>query len=209
MMESTRTFCLFLLINQLTLCPTHADHSTTLLYSSAAKDQGGTSTPASGPNFTTIDHPNYFDTDTNGTRADCLIDTEMGLIALGCAGGLIVCLLVTTVVLACQVWHLQHRVHVPRTSRSNLDLVGSASYWGDDRPEAQGLIGPCDASVMLEEVRSDSKEEEESQAEIQEEGGAAAMAFNLEDKAGQMQSSSSRDSCLEIPRDLEDMPLVV
>ncbi|XP_034557724.1 uncharacterized protein LOC117825866 [Notolabrus celidotus] len=215
-MESLRMFWLCLLLS---LSPTEADPSTTPLSFSGTHDGGVNSTPTLGSSSVPT-YTDSFDIDTNGTRADCLIDTEMGLIALGSAGGLIVCLLVATVVLACQVWHLQRRVNAPRTSRSNLDLVGSAGYWGDDRPEAQGLIGPCDASVMLEEVGADSRTEEdeeyEGQAEARDEGGAgledgamAMAAFNPEDKTPQMQSSSSRDSCLEVPRDLEDMPLVV
>ncbi|XP_044057172.1 uncharacterized protein LOC122878447 [Siniperca chuatsi] len=220
-MEGTRSsLWLFLLLSQLLFCPIDADQdrSTMQPYLYNTEDQGGSSTPAVVPILTTTDHTNSPDTDSNGTRADCLINTEMGLIAIGSAGGLIVCLLVATVVLACQVCHIQHRVYAPRTSRSNMDLVSGAVYWGIDRPEVGGLVGPCDASVMLEEVRADSKMEEERQAEIQEareeagaglEEGATAMAFDIEEKACQMQSSSCRDSCLEVPRDLEDMPLVV
>ncbi len=216
-MEGTGTsLWLFLLLNQLLFYPTDADYSTMQPYKT--EDQSVGSTNAVEPTHNTIDRINSPDADTNGTRADCLIDTEMGLIAIGSAGGLIVCLLVATVVLACQVCHIQRRVYAPRTSRSNMDLVSGAGYWGTDRPEVGGLVGPCDASVMLEEVRADSKMEEERQAGIQEarqeaevglEEGAMGMAFNPEEKACQMQSSSSRDSCLEVPRDLEDMPLVV
>lgn len=217
-MEGTRTLWLFLLLSQLLFCPSNAnrDLSTTHTYSSQSEDHGGSSTPPVELSITTTDHASSAN-DTDGTRADCLIDTEMGLIAVGSAGGLIVCLLVATVVLACQVYQLQHRVYVPRTSRSNMDLVSSTGYWGTDRPEIGGLVGPCDTSVMLEEVGADSKMAEERQAEIQEameeagaglEEGATAMAFDPE-KAGQMQTSSSRDSCLEVPRDLENMPLVV
>lgn len=216
-MEGTGTsLWLFLLLNQLLFYPTDADHLTMQPYKT--EDQSVGSTPAVEPSRTTIGYTNFPDTDTNGTRADCLIDTEMGLIAIGSAGGLIVCLLVATVVLACQVCHIQRRVYAPRTSRSNMDLVSGAGYWGTDQPEVGGLVGPCDASVMLEEVRADNKMEEERQGEIREareeagaglEQGAMAMAFDPEEKACQMQSSSSRDSCLEIPRDLEDMPLVV
>lgn len=211
-MEGTGTsLWLFLLLSQLLFCPT--DLSTTQPYSSKTEAQGSSSAPV----LTTINHTIYPDTDTNSTRADCLIDTEMGLIAIGSAGGLIVCLLVATMVLACQVCHIHRRVNAPRTSRSNMDLVSSAGYWGSDRPEVQGLVGPCDASVMLEEVRAD-KMEEERPAEIREareeagaglEEAATAMAFDLEEKACQMKSSSSRDYCLEVPKDLEDMPLVV
>lgn len=216
-MEGTRTFWLFILFTQLPFCHTDTgrDISTIQTYSSKSDDQVGSTTPFVEPGFTTTDDKNSTNS-INGTRADCLMDTEMGLIAIGSAGGLIVCLLFATMVLACQVCHLQRRVYVPRTSRSNMDLVSGTGYWGTDRPEVGGLVGPCDISVMLEEVRADSKMEEERQAEIQEamedaglEEGATAMAFDPEDKASQIRSSSSRDSCLEVPRDLEDMPLVV
>lgn len=172
------------------------------------QDHGGNPTPASEASLTTTDHTP--DAGTNDTRGNCLIDTEMGLIAIGSAGGLIVCLLIATVVLACQVYKTQHRVYAPRSSRSNMDLVSGTSY------EVGGLVGPCDASVMLEEMRADSNLEDESQAEIRSaqeetggglEEGATAMGFDHEEKA--CYSSSSRDSCLEVPRDLEDMPLVV
>lgn len=218
-MESTRTFLwLFLLLNLLLFCPADSDLSTTQPYLYKTEDYVGSSTPALEPTLATTDHTNSFDTDTNGTHGNCLIDTEMGLIAIGSAGGLLVCLLVATVVLACQVCNIQHRVYNPRISRSNMDLVSSAGYWGINRPEVGGLVGPCDASVMLEEVRADSKMEEDRQAEIQEAGeeagpgleeGAMALSFDPEEKACYMPSSISRDSCLEVPRDLEDMPLVV
>lgn len=219
-MEGTRTsLWLFLLLNQLPFCPTDADQhlSTTQLYSHTTVGHVGSSTPDVEPSLTTNDHTNS-DTDTNGTRGDCLIDTEMGLIAISTAGGLIVCLLVATVVLAFQVCNLQRRVYAPRTSRSNMDLVTGTGYWGTDQPDVGGLVGPCDASVMLEEVRADSNMEEDKQAEIQEareepgaglEEGATAMTFDPQEKACYMPSSSTMDSCLEVPRDLEDMPLVV
>ncbi|XP_037630362.1 uncharacterized protein LOC119490897 [Sebastes umbrosus] len=214
-MEGTITsLWLFLLLNQLPFGPTDADRdlSTMKAYSQRAGDQGGSSTPAVEPSLTTIGRTDSPDLDTNGTRADCLIDTEMGLIAIGSAGGLIVCLLVAIVVLACQVCQMQRRAYAPRTSRSNMDLVSGTGYWGVDNPEAGGLVGPCDASVMLEEVRADSEMEEERQVEREEAGAGlekGATAFDPEEKTCLMQSSSSRDSCLEIPRDLEDMPLVV
>lgn len=215
----TRTsLLLFLLLSQLPFCLTDADLSTTQPYSYETENTNGSSIPAVEPSLTSNDHTNSDDKDNNGPRLDCLIDTEMGLIAVGSAGGLIMCLLVATVVLACQVCNLQRRVYAPRPSRSNMDLVSGTGYWGTDLPEVGGLVGPCDASVMLEEVRADSRMEEERQAEIREAGegagagleeGATAMAFDPEEKTSQMQSSSSRDSCLEVPRDLENMPLVV
>lgn len=102
-----------------------------------------------------------------------------------------------------------------------MDLVSGADHWGIDQPEVGGLVGPCDASVMLEEVRADrkcqdAKMEENRDAEIQEareetgaglEEGATGTDFDPETKGYTM--LSSRDSCLEVPRDLEDMPLVV
>lgn len=216
-MEGTRTsLWLFLLLNQLPFSPTDADQTLSTIQPNSFKteDKGGSATVTVDPSFNTIG-TNSPDLDTNGTRADCLIDTEMGLIAIGSAGGLIVCLLVAIVVLACQICVLQRRVYAPRTSRSNMDLVSGTGYWGTDLPEVGGLVGPCDASVMLEEVRADSKMEEERQEEIREameEAGAGlekgATAFDPKETS-QMQSSSSRDSCLEAPRDLENMPLVV
>lgn len=211
-MEGTRTsLWLLLLLPQLPFCPTEADQnlSSTAPYSSSVTER---SLP------TTIDRTSFPDTDANGTRGDCLIDTEMGLIAVGSAGGLIVCLLVSTVVLACQVCRIKGRVPPPPTSRSNMNLVTSTGSWRTAQPEVQGLVGPCDASVMLEEVRADSKIEEDGQAEIQKargeagggfEEGATAMSSDPEETACHLPSSSSRDSCLEVLKDLEDMPLVV
>lgn len=157
-----------------------------------------------------------FDTGTNGTRGDCLIDTEMGLIALGSAGGFIFCLLIAIVVLACEVCRLQRRARAPRTSQSNLDLVTSAAYWDTDQAEVQGLVGPCDTNVMLEEVSPDSFEKDnvedrqEEMAEAAEEDyEEVARDYNDIDNAEQMPTSNVRDSCLVISPNLEDMPLVV
>lgn len=150
------------------------------------------------------------DAGANGTFCDCLIDTELGLIALGSAGGLIFCLLLSTMVLACQVYHIQHRVYVPRTSRSNVDLVSGTCYWEADQPEAQGLVGPCDASVMLEEVREENQEEERrEEAGTAREEPRAPTNYNSGEKMGHLSTSRSRESCLEVLKDLEDMPLVV
>ncbi|XP_035478744.1 uncharacterized protein LOC118299268 [Scophthalmus maximus] len=214
-MKGTRTSLrLFLLLNQLLFCPTDAGQglSTMQMSTYKIKDQGNSSPSAMEPSPTTTD------THTNGTCADCLIDIEMGLIAISSAGGLIVCLLVATVVLACQVCHIQRRVYPPRTSQSNMDLMNRASYWGTDQPDDRGVVGPCDTTVILEEERAESKMEEEMQVEIEEaneeagkrlEEGATAMAFDPEEKASDIQNYRSRDSCIESPRDLEDMPLVV
>ncbi|XP_077962155.1 uncharacterized protein LOC144410288 [Gasterosteus aculeatus] len=173
---TTTSLWLFLLLSRLPLCPT--DEGRGLL---TARPTGSSSTPAG-----LVTAP--------PASGGCLMDTEMGLVAVGSAAALIVCLLGATAVLACQVCLIRRRVYAPRTPRSNLDLVSGAGYWGLERPGAGGLVGPCDGAVVLEEVRSDGEAEEE--------GGA-------EERVSLMQRSASRDSCLVVPKDLEDMPLVV
>lgn len=221
-MEGTRlSLWLFLLLNQLPFSPTDADQdlSTAKPYTYNRNRDGGSSSPTVELGLS--DHTNYPDTDANGPRIDCLIDTEMGLIAIGSAGGLIVCLLVIIVILTCQICHIQRRAHALRTSQSNLNLARGSGCWGTDRPEIQGLVGPCDTSVMLEEVRADGKMEEDGEAEKWEEReeagaevgaepeeGATAMAFDLRETF-HVPTSSSRDSLVQRLKDIEDLPLVV
>lgn len=147
----------------------------------------------------------------------CFIKPQMGFILVACAGGLVLCLLVSTVVLACQVCRLRRQARAPRPARSNVDLVSGAGYWDTEHSE-RGIVGPCDTSVMLEEVRVDGEEDEEQgeeEKEEREEEQAEGVRGQMGDvgttgeMAMQMQSSSSRDLCLEIPQDLENMPLVV
>ncbi|XP_010768988.1 uncharacterized protein [Notothenia coriiceps] len=202
-MEGTKTsLWLFLLLSQLLLCPTDAnqDLSTTQPNLHATESQESSLTTSVEPSLATNGHTNPPEIDMNGTRADCLIDTEMGLIAIGSAGGLIVCLLVAVVVLACQVYILQRRHYAPRHS-------GGAGYWDVVQSEDGGLVGPCDSSIMLEEIKEEGKMEEERQAS--EEAGAEQVALLPQENTSQMQSTSSRYSSLEVPRDLENMPLVV
>lgn len=216
-MAGTRTsLWLLLLLLQLLHLPTDADQDPLSEAPHLYQPESSSSHSASEPNITQ-DGANATEADANGPLCDCLVDTELGLIAIGSAGGLIFCLLLSTVVLACQVYHIQRRVYVPRTSRSNVDLVSGRCYWEADQPEAQGLVGPCDASVMLEEVREEQEEEspEENREGREEAAGAgreeqaATTDFNSGEKRGQMPTSRSRDSCLEVLKDLEDMPLVV
>lgn len=205
-MESTKTsLWLFLLLNLLQFCLSDEDLN------------NSTTQPDRYVNFTNA-FTSFPDTGTNGTRGDCLIDTEMGLIALGSAGGLIVCLLTAIVVLACEVCRLQRRASAPRISQSNIDLVSNAGYWGTDQAEVQGLVGPCDTNVILEEVTPDSytkddvengrqgamAEDEENYEEM-----AKTFDYNDVDNGDQMPTSNVRDSCLVVPLNLEDMPLVV
>ncbi|XP_064880429.1 zinc finger homeobox protein 3-like [Oncorhynchus nerka] len=159
------------------------------------------------------------DTSSSPTKATtgCLIKPQLGFIVVTCAGGLVLFLLVSTVVLASQVCSLRRQARAPRPARSNVDLVSGAGYWDTEHSEG-GIVGPCDTSVMLEEVRLDGEEdeeqgeeEEEEKEEEQAEGvrGQTGDARTTGEIAMQMQSSSSRDLCLEIPQDLENMPLVV
>lgn len=215
-MDGTRTsLWLLLLLLQLLLRPTDADQDPLSEAPHLYQPEASSSRSASEPNITQAG-ANDTEADAGGPFCDCLMDTELGLIAVGSAGGLIFCLLVSTVVLACQVYHIQRRVYVPRTSRSNVDLVSGRCYWEAEQPEAQGLVGPCDASVMLEEVREETEgESREENREQREEAGAgreeqaATTNVNAEEKTGRMLTSRSRDSCLEVLKDLEDMPLVV
>lgn len=196
-MEGTKTsLWLFLLLSQLLLCPSNAnqDLSTTQPHLHATESQESSLTTAVEPSLAPNGHTNPPEIDMNGTRADCLIDTEMGLIAIGSAGGLIVCLLVAVVVLACQVYILQRRHYAPTHS-------SGAGYWDVVQSEDGGLVGPCDSSVMLEEIKEEGKMEEEA--------GAEQVALLPQENTSQMQSTSFRYSSLEVPRDLEDMPLVV
>lgn len=212
-MGSTRTsLWLLLLLNLLHLHQADVDQDL-LSQTPHLQTEANSSDSAPELNVTTKDDTYDSDAGANGTFCDCLMDTELGLIAIGSAGGLIFCLLVSTIVLACQVYHIQHRVYVPRTSRSNVDLVSGTRYWDADQPEAQGLVGPCDASVMLEEVSAENQEEpheeKREEAGMGQEELRAETNYNSGEKTGHLSTSRSRDSCLEVLKDLEDMPLVV
>lgn len=209
---SRASLWLLLLLTQLLLRPTDQDPPEA---PHPNQTEASSSHSASEPNITEAG-ANETEAGADGPFCDCLVDTELGLIAIGSAGGLIVCLLLSTAVLACQVYHIQRRLYVPRTSRSNADLVSGRCYWEADQPEAQGLVGPCDASVMLEEVREEQEEEprEENREEREEAGAAreeqaATTNVNCGEKTGWTASPGTRDSCLELLKDLEDMPLVV
>lgn len=76
-------------------------------------------------------------------------------------------------------------------------------------------MGPCETSVLLEEVKTDGEEEEVQEEEVQDgEAGPSKYisttnsAHNLESVPATIQSSSSRDSCID-PVNLENMPLMV
>jgi len=157
----------------------------------------------------------------NVTVADCLIDNKMAMVAVASAGGVIVCLLVSTLVLAWQVRQLHQRIGTLRPSRSNMDLARSsgctwpllaASHDPSDPREAGGLEGPCDAAIVLEEMRPfleiDATEDQvNTEKEKGREQGEKQAACRPGEMAAQMSSSMS-DARLD-SKDLENMPLVV
>lgn len=155
-------------------------------------------------------------------------------------GSLVVFLLASILVLACQVCRLQRRRSSGRQTRSNVDLVSGTGYWGaGTQAEGGGIVGPCDASVMLEEVKAQDeqpkKEAVSSFDEFESEEGSEVLV-TPESRAQSgitvapvgelveigdtnpippppppppMPGSTSQESCLEAGKDLEDMPLVV
>ncbi|KAK0135818.1 hypothetical protein N1851_028315 [Merluccius polli] len=94
-----------------------------------------------------------------------------------------------------------------------MDLVSSSAYWGSNPPEAGGLEGPCDANIVLEEMRpvieiDATKDKVNTQKEKELEQGGKRAACDPEEMAVQMQMSIMSDTGLD-PKDLENMPLVV
>uniref|UniRef100_A0A8C1E7W8 Uncharacterized protein n=1 Tax=Cyprinus carpio carpio TaxID=630221 RepID=A0A8C1E7W8_CYPCA len=91
---------------------------------------------------------------TGAAEISCFINAQLAFIATATAGGIILILLTSTIVLACTVSSLKRRHRAPRPSRSNADLVSGSGYWGTERREG-GIVGPCETSVLLEEVKTD------------------------------------------------------
>ncbi len=146
---------------------------------------------------------------TGAAEISCFIDAQLAFIATATAGGIILILLTSTIVLACTVSSLKRHPRAPRPFRSNADLVSGTGYWGTERREG-GIVGPCETSILLEEVKTDGEEEENHD-------GAAGpsqyiptsnTAGDSESIPSAMQSSTSRDSCID-PIRLENMPLMV
>lgn len=145
---------------------------------------------------------------TGASEISCFIDAQLAFIVTATAGGVILILLTSTIVLACTISRLKRRHRTPRPSRSNADLVSGTGYWGTERREG-GIVGPGETSVLLEDVKTDGEEEE-----VQD-GAAGPSHYNTSNAATDsesvptaMQSSTSRDSCID-PISLENMPLMV
>lgn len=146
---------------------------------------------------------------TGASEIICFIDAQLAFIVTASAGGVILILLTTTIVLACYVSKLTRRHRGPRLSRSNVDLVSGTGYWGTDKREG-GIVGPCETSILLEEVKTDGEEEEvqDGEADSSQYISTTNSAHNSESVPPTIQSSSSRDSCIN-PINLENMPLMV
>lgn len=146
---------------------------------------------------------------TGASEIICFIDAQLAFIVAASAGGAILILLTTTIVLAYNVSRLKRRHRAPRPSRSNADLVSGTGYWGTDKREG-GIVGPCETSVLLEEVKTDGEEEEvqDGEAGPSQYISTTNSAHNSECVPATIQSSSSRDSCIDTVN-LENMPLMV
>lgn len=205
-MESwTTLICPFLLLSHLPLySTTTTDHVpvTGFLSTTNTTEPMGTLYPSLDSDITTNDV-------ANATGAECLIDNKTAMVAVASAGGVIVCLLVSTLVLAWQLRSLQRRIaRLLRRSHGNMDT--GSSTWPllgprdpSDPPEAEGLEGPCDASVALEEMRPAAESDAtkgKTQKERELEHGVKKVARHPE----HMQSDARLDS-----QDLQNMPLVV
>lgn len=136
----------------------------------------------------------------------CFIDPQLAFILVAASGSLLLVLLISVLVLACKVITLKRQCQDRRPTRSNTDLRGSG-HWTNEGAE-EGIVGPCETSVLLQEVRRDGEEQEEEEEE------AILHQSNTDNIDGEnvlatMQGSTSRDSCIDPAKELENMPLVV
>lgn len=138
----------------------------------------------------------------------CFIDPQLAFIVAASSGSLMLVLIISVLVLACKVITLKRQCKAHRPTRSNVDLRGSG-YWSTERAEG-GIVGPCETNLLLDEVRTDTEDAVE-----QEEGEEAVLhQSNTKNKDEEnalatMQSSTTRDSCIDPAKELENMPLVV
>lgn len=143
-----------------------------------------------------------------GGSEGCFIDPQLAFLVVASAGSLMLVLIISVLVLACKVFALKRQCQARRPNRNNVDVRGS-SHWSAEQAE-EGIVGPCETNLLLEEVRPDPDD-----AAVQEEEEEAMLHQSntkSKDKANvliPMQSSTSRDSCIDPAKELEDMPLVV
>ncbi|KAL7831917.1 hypothetical protein AOLI_G00294650 [Acnodon oligacanthus] len=138
----------------------------------------------------------------------CFIDPQLAFIVAVSSGGLIIILLISTLVLTCKVISLKRQCEARRPTHSNVDLVSGTGYWGTETIEG-GIVGPCETNLLLEEVRTDAEDEEvHDEAEEHILHHSTTTNMDVECAAVAMQTTTSRDSCLD-PKELENMPLMV
>lgn len=135
----------------------------------------------------------------------CFIDPQLAFIVVAASGSLMLVLLISVLVLACKVITLKRQCQDRRPTRSNMDLRGSG-HWSTEREE-EGIVGPCETSVLLEEVKRDGEEQEEEEEAILHQSNSDNI--DEENVLATMQGSTSRDSCIDPAKELENMPLVV
>ncbi|KAI4896613.1 hypothetical protein NFI96_008471 [Prochilodus magdalenae] len=159
--------------------------------------------------FVTDGVQNYTEVPANIPTNDvhCPIDPQLAFIVAISSGGLIIALLISTLVLSCKVIDLKRQCQARRPTRSNVDLVSGAGYWGTETIEG-GIVGPCETNLLLEEVRTDAENEEvHDGAEEPILHYSPTTNTDVESAPVTMQTSTSRDSCID-PKELENMPLM-
>lgn len=146
---------------------------------------------------------------TGAAEISCFINAQLAFIATATAGGIILILLTSTIVLACTVSSLKRRHQAPRPSRSNAEIMIGAGYLGTERREGS-TGGPCETSILLEDVKTDGEEEEihDGAAGLSQLITPSNAASDSESVPTAMQSSTSRDSYID-PISLDNLPLKV
>lgn len=145
-----------------------------------------------------------------GVSEGCFIDPQLAFILLASSGSLMFILIISVLVLTCKVITLKRQCRARRPIHSNVDLRGSG-HWSTERAE-EGIVGPCETNLLLEEVQIDTddavgqEEEEEDEVMLHQRNTKKKDEENV---LATMQSSTSRDSCIDPAKELEDMPLVV
>ncbi|KAK1785779.1 hypothetical protein P4O66_003171 [Electrophorus voltai] len=143
------------------------------------------------------------------TGSEICLDPQLAFIVATSSGGLILILLISTLVLTCKVIILKRQYRVRRPTRSNVDLVSGTGYWGTERTEG-GIVGPCETNLLLEDVRTEGEDDEaQGSAERAALHQSTTAHTDAENVPGTMQVSTSRDSCIDPVKELENMPLVV
>ncbi|TRY54105.1 hypothetical protein DNTS_031155 [Danionella cerebrum] len=134
---------------------------------------------------------------TGASTVNCFIDAQLAFIITAAASGIILILLTSVIVLACTNSRLKrHNRRAPRASRSNVDLVSGTGYWGPKRKEG-GIVGPCETSVLLEEMKTDGEEEEVNDGAV----GCRKDIYTPSKTSSEIVQSTSKASTIDISSD--------